>query len=132
LRGRHLAHPNYRFRGMVRRMPNKVILFPCVQQRETIFVRERLILNVGSLSYEMEMIAIFTPLPPKPVRQPELPATSNEGRKVPQPVADLSVPTTAKVIGRRTNRSPKVSSSGSKPPGKRKMFSAVTPPGRIT
>src|SRR6266567_7551714 len=85
-------------------MPNKVIPFPSgnTAKPETIFVRERLILNVASLRYEMELIGIFTPLPPKRVRQPKRPAVSTAERKLLQPAPDDS----NRVSPRRSERPP--------------------------
>ena len=37
---------------------------------KSIFMRERLILNVANLRYELDLIAILTPLPP--IRKPQL------------------------------------------------------------
>ena len=78
-------------------MPNKVIPFPSgnTAKTETVFIRERLILNVASIRYEMELIGIFTPLSPKRVRQPKRPAVSTAERKRPQPPPDGSNPSIA-------------------------------------
>src|ERR1044072_9868457 len=44
---------------------------------KSIFMRERLFLNVANLRYELDVISILTPLPPEPVPHLVAPATSN-------------------------------------------------------
>ena len=96
---------------MVTGMPNKVIPFTSAisPEPEAIFVRERLILNVASLRYELDLIGILTPLPPASAPQPEQSAMPTD-RKLPQPTPDvsappLSAPTKRKAAGPRTKQS---------------------------
>ena len=53
-------------------MPNKPIPFHSrtSSDSQSIFFRERLILNVANLRYELDVISILTPLPP--ARGPKL------------------------------------------------------------
>jgi hypothetical protein len=49
-------------------MPNRPIPFPSRTNpgSGSVFIRKLLILNVASLRYELDVICILTPVPPKP------------------------------------------------------------------
>jgi hypothetical protein len=51
-------------------MANERIPFRSRAESKSMFFRERLILNIANLRYELEVISILTPLPP--IRTPKL------------------------------------------------------------
>jgi hypothetical protein len=71
-------------------MPKKPIPFRSLTSSESksIFFRERLILNVANLRYELDVISIRTPLPPVSRAQVAPAAPSKAVQKEPRPVDD--------------------------------------------
>jgi hypothetical protein len=70
-------------------MAEKPLPFRRSSDSKSIFMRERIILNVANLRYELDLIAILTPLPP--AQQPKLATMPRpDGKRKPRPAAKNS------------------------------------------